>query len=563
MLQHLHVENFALIDTLDLEFGPGMGVLTGETGAGKSIIVDALNALLGERVGAECVREGDQKAFVQAAFDVADHPGIAQELEAQGFETGESLIISREISRQGRTQCRINGRLATVGALREITQLLADVHGQHEHQLLLSTRWQMEFLDAYAGPELLAAGRELQDVWARLQTLRDEHASLVTNERERQRLADMHRFEVAEIDKAALQPGEEEDLKGEGVRLANREKLFNAAQTAHALLSGEEGAGDGSTQAGAIDQVALAARALQAVAACDAQAGAQAEVLSQALIVLEEGVSGVREWRDGLDLNPQRIDEVQARLDVIGVLKRKYGDTIPEILAFRDRAAKELEDIETSDERRAGMEAEITQLAARADELAEGISAWRKAAAAPLRKKVERELADLGMEKARFLVGIEPGEPGPRGHDRVEFLISANPGESPRPLAKVASGGEASRTMLALKTVLTTADPVGTLVFDEVDAGIGGQTANVVGQKLKGLAEGRQVLCVTHLAQIARFADVHMVVRKGESAGRTVVSVRRLQPEERVTELARMLSGDQESEAAVRHARELLHTGVS
>ncbi|MCC6485357.1 MAG: DNA repair protein RecN [Armatimonadetes bacterium] len=553
MLTQLHVENFALIDVLDLEFSPGFTVLTGETGAGKSILVDAINALLGERVGGDSVREGCSKSVVQGAFDVAGRPEIAEQIIEQGHEAEDGVILARDISIHGKTQCRVNGRLSTLNAHRDLTQLLADVHGQHEHQLLLSLKWQLQFLDGFVGTEATALKRQLSEEWGRLQQVSETLRQLSSDARERERLADLYRFQVQEIESAGLRPGEEEDLKAENLRLANLEKLSIAAETATAHLAGGEEAG-----LGAEDSVAASVKALEAVARFDAEIDAHVQSLTEALVRIQEASEGLRAWREDLDVSPGRIDEVQSRLDLISNLKRKYGETIPDILVYLDRVANDLGALETSDEQRLKLESEQAGLQESVRSLAAELTRMRNAAVAELSRRVEEQLADLGMAGAKFKVSVDDAPLGPTGADRVEFLISANAGESARPLSKVASGGESSRIMLALKTVLTSEDPVRTLVFDEVDAGIGGRTANVVGEKLKGLAQGRQVLCVTHLAQIASFADSHFQVQKRESNGRTVVEIRKLSDEERVVELARMLGGNQESEAAVQHARELL-----
>ena len=557
MLTQLHVENFALIDTLDLEFGPGFTVLTGETGAGKSILVDAINALLGERIASDVVREGTQKAVVQGAFDISGRKDIADGIVAQGYDPDECMIIARDVSLQGKTQSRVNGRLSTLSSHRELTQLLADVHGQHEHQLLLSSKWQMAFLDGFAGPNAECFKREFREVWHATQQARAEHVRLSTDARERERLADLYRYQVREIDQAELRVGEDEELKAESVRLANVEKLSLAAAGALSSLHGDDGA------PGAQDLVAQAVKALDSVTRFDPDIEDQAVSLGEALIRIEDVSEKLRLWQTSLDVSPERIDEVQTRLDLIGNLKRKYGDTISDILAYRERSADDLNALETSDERRSILETQIANLESRAKTLAGQLGEARRAVVDELSMRVERELGDLGMGGSRFIVSVEHCEMGPTGADKIEFLISANAGESPKPLARVASGGEASRVMLALKTVLSAEDPVLTLVFDEVDAGIGGRTANAVGEKLKGLAVGRQVLCVTHLAQIARFADHHYCVEKSDSDGRTIVSIRRLSDEERVNELARMLGGEKESEAALHHARELLSASAS
>lgn len=556
MLTELHVENFALIDRLDVRFGEGLTVLTGETGAGKSIIVDALNAVLGERTDPDCVRSGCDRALVQAAFDLSGSPEVQAQLEEAGLGRDEMLIVSREVTAQGRSQCRVNGRLTTLGLLRELTALLADVHGQHEHQLLLSPAWQLELLDAFAGETALELRSRYSTEWGALQNAASELQSLVSDERERSRLADLYRFQVGEIEAAALRPGEEEELRQEAVRLANLEKLFVAAAQCAELLSGDE-----SDYPGAVAAAGQAMKALESVASYDPGIAELHSLLESAVVSLEEALSGVRRWRDSLDVSPERIDQVQSRLDLIASLKRKYGDTVEEVLAYHDRVAAELDGLERSDERRRDLEAERDRARREVEDLGQQLSTVRRAAAETLGRRVQDELQELGMQGSRFHVAVEQVPHGPRGQDRVEFLISANPGEPLKPLARVASGGEASRTMLALKVAATECDPVKTLVFDEIDTGIGGRTANTVGEKLRAISRGRQVLCVTHLPQIARFADHHLKVEKGEEASgreRTVISVRALEGEERVGELARMLGGSEESEAAVRHARELL-----
>lgn len=556
MLTELHVENFALIDRLDVRFGEGLTVLTGETGAGKSIIVDALNAVLGERTDPDCVRSGCDRALVQAAFDLSGSPEVQAQLEEAGLGRDEMLIVSREVTAQGRSQCRVNGRLTTLGLLRELTALLADVHGQHEHQLLLSPAWQLELLDAFAGETALELRSRYSSEWGAFQKAASELQSLVSDERERSRLADLYRFQVGEIEAAGLRPGEEEELRQEAVRLANLEKLFVAAAQCAELLSGDE-----SDYPGAVAAAGQAMKALESVASYDPGIAELHSLLESAVVSLEEALSGVRRWRDGLDVSPERIDQVQSRLDLISSLKRKYGDTVEDVLAYRDRVAAELDGLERSDERRRDLEAERDRARRQVEDLGQQLSTVRRAAAETLGRRVQDELQELGMQGSRFHVAVEQVPRGPRGQDRVEFLISANPGEPLKPLARVASGGEASRTMLALKVAATECDPVKTLVFDEIDTGIGGRTANTVGEKLRAISRGRQVLCVTHLPQIARFADHHLKVEKGEEASgaeRTVISVRALEGEERVGELARMLGGSEESEAAVRHARELL-----
>lgn len=562
MLVALHVENFALIQTLDLNLSEGLVVLTGETGAGKSIIVDAINAVLGERVGSEMVRQGSDKAVVQAAFDISSRDHLARELENLGLQPEQTLVVTREVTAQGRTQCRINGYLSNLSTLRDLTQLLVDVHGQHEHQLLLANRWQLRFLDSFAGQPLQEVKQEYVRAWWSLQEVTEELNRLSTDMREKARLQDLYSFQINEIEAAGLREGEEEELREEASRLANVEKLANASRLALQYLS----AGENSD--GAVVAVGQAIKSLESVAQYDREIAGHLEGLNGALVLIDETCAGLRQWGETLEVSPQRIDEVQERLELISTLKRKYGETIAEVLTYLDKTCAELQTLETSDERRAELAEHQERLQEQVRDLGTKLTALRRQAVTELAGQVERELHDLGMGSARFDVDVQPVQPGPTGWDRVEFLFSANAGEALQPLSRVASGGETSRTMLALKTVLTSADPVETLVFDEVDAGIGGRTANVVGEKLKAISMGRQVLCVTHLPQIARYADQHLFVDKQEdrAAGeqiRTTIQVTLLDSVGRVDELARMLGGDGNSEAAVQHARELLGVSAS
>lgn len=557
MLVELSIENFALVDRMTVEFGPGLCILTGETGAGKSIIVDAINALLGERVSVDVVRQGSDRAAAAGAFLVSSSPETLQALHQQGFDAEDGLLlVSREISSSGKTQARINGRLVTLTQLKEVTRLLADVHGQHEHQLLFDERWQAEFLDTIAGPELEKLLNQYRDIWRYLQSVRRELAELTSDIRERARLLDLYRFQVQEIERADLRVGEEEELAAENLRLANLEKLFLAAAGVRELLSG------GDAGQGAAEQLAEAVKQLEIARKYDPAASQWADTLAEAQVIVHEVADSVRQWAATLEVSPERIDEVQSRLDLISSLKRKYGDSIGEILEYNREIATKLESLQFSDERRGQLEEEVLEAEKRCAILADSLSKAREQAARRVEGMVESELRDLALPGARFTVDIQAVPPGPTGADAIRFLFSANPGEDPRPLSRIASGGEASRAMLALKTVMAGADPVTTLVFDEIDSGIGGVTANAVSGKLKQLSQNKQILVVTHLTQIARAADHHFRVEKRSRDGRTVVSLVKLGQEERVGELARMLGGGEESEAAVKHARELLGLGA-
>ena len=566
MLTELHIRSFALIDDLRLEVGPGLSVLTGETGAGKSIIVDAMAAALGERTGSEVVRTGADKCVVEAVFDVADSPQAAAAATDSGCEPEDRLLIlSREIARGGRSQCRINGRPVAASVLREITARLIDLHGQHEHQSLLSVPLHIETLDAWARREGEPPGEPargdprppegIADLRGRARSVYDELTALAaeldrlqTDERERARLLDLYKFQSDEIKAANLQPGEEEELANERNRLANAERLRAGASEMCESLGAE---------AAAVDRLSAAASAAEKMAEINPSAAPIAEAVNSALYSAQEAVLAVRDYQDGIDADPSRLEQIEDRLDLIRTLKRKYGDTIDDVLRYGSDLAGKIDELAHSEERSQELESRIGELCEELRAVSGDLTARRKSAAPEFEKAIERELAELAMEKTRFEVSIHPAEPGPTGADAVEFLISPNPGEPTKPLARIASGGEMSRIMLALKTVTKRAE-VPVLVFDEIDTGIGGMTAQVLGDKLASLASRCQVLCVTHLPQVASKATAHIAVEKLVTDGRTCVRVKTLNGEERVREVARMLGGNEGSQAAALHAREML-----
>ena len=558
MLAELHIENFAIIEELHLRFGPGFNVLTGETGAGKSIIVDAVSTLLGGRAETGLIRSGADEARVEGIFllNKAMQEAILPILRRDGLEgeDEETLILAREIRRGGRSICRVNGRAVTLKVLEEIGQRLVDIHGQTEHLSLLRVREHLDLLDRYGRlwplrERVAAKVRELRQV-------RQELEGLLRDERELARRADLLAYQVREIASANLRVGEEEELESERARLANAERLMELAdETYRALYEGEEG------QLSAIDLLGQVARNLAELERLDPGLRGQQQVAEEAACQLEELARSLRAYRDTIEYNPARLRQVEERLDLIHELKRKYGDSIAEILVFGEEAQRELEGIVHSEERVEELRAREDELLHEIGELASRLSAERRAAGDRLAKAIEAELAELGMKGARFAVAIEQEEAedgawvdgrryafDERGLDRVEFLIAPNVGEPLKPLAKIASGGETSRLMLALKTVLSAADRTPILIFDEIDAGIGGRAGGVVGRKLWSLTAeagpdgvGHQVLCVTHLPQLACYGDVHFKVAKAVVGGRTIASARALSEEERVEELAAML----------------------
>ncbi len=594
MLSELHIRDFAIIDELHLSLPPGFIVLTGETGAGKSIIIDAVGLVLGGRADPTVVRAGAERALVEAVFrlDPAHQAALRPILEREGLEGDEPdlLILSREVRAEGRSICRVNGRAVTLALLREVAEGLVDIHGQSEHLSLLRVREHVHLLDRFAGLESLRA--QVADLAARVRAVRRERAGLEQDEQERARRIDLLQYQIAEIEAAALRPGEEEELAEERVRLANAEQL--SLLLADALRALDEGSEEGRP---ATDQLGHALRALEGLVRIDGTLAPRLQEAEELFYRLQDLADGLREYRHRVEFNPRRLAEVEERLDLIRRLKRKYGATVAEVLEYARRAAAELETITHSEERIAELAAQEAQLL---DELARAaldLSARRREAARRLAQGIEAELQDLRMPGARFAVdfrwtadpegvlltpegvaaaGIDAGDfPLPArvgfdatGIDRVEFLVSPNPGEPLKPLTKIASGGETSRLMLALKAVLSRVDETPTLIFDEIDQGIGGRVGAMVGQKLwrltvagenSGIAH--QVLCVTHLPQLAGFGDAHLRVEKIPLEGRTVTRVTVLEGPARVEELAQMLGASGES--AYRSAEEILEEAGS
>jgi len=558
MLVELNVRNFAIIDELQLRFSSGFNVLTGETGAGKSIIIDAVSTLLGGRADSTLIRSGTGEARVEGIFylNEAMKEAILPLLQKDGLEGDDEniLVLAREIRRERRSICRVNGRAVTLGSLESIGQHLVDIHGQTEHLSLLRVREHIVFLDRYG--DLWSLRREVADLVRELRQVRQELSGLVRDERELARRADLLTYQIQEIAAANLKIGEEKELNEERTRLANAEHLKELANEAHrALYVGQEG------QLSAIDLLGQVAHSLTDLEKIDSGLKEQRQTAEETSYRLEDLARSLRTYRDSIEFSPARLRQVDERLDLIYNLKRKYGASIAEILAFGEAAQRELDGMVHSEERVEELSARETELLQQIGALAAQLSAQRRAAGEQLGQAIEAELKHLGMEGARFGVAIEQREAedgawvgdkrmrfDATGIDRVEFLISPNVGEPLKSLAKIASGGEASRLMLALKTVLSAADRTPTLIFDEIDVGIGGRAGGVVGKKLWSLTieispggAGHQVLCVTHLPQLAGYGDVHFRVDKGVFGERTLTTVQQLTEEERVEELASML----------------------
>jgi DNA repair protein RecN (Recombination protein N) len=553
MLEQLRIRNFAIIDQLELTWQPGLTVITGETGAGKSIIIDAVGALLGDRLGPEVVRGGADKALIEGIFVLGEPgPELTNVLDEYGLEPEDgALIVSREVAGGGgRGGARINGRTVPLAVLQELGEQLVDVHGQSQHMALLRTREQLDYLDRFAG--VFAERQHVSGLVRELRATRETRRSLLAEERESVRLQEMLRYEVAEIERAELHDGEDAELQAVRTRLEHVERLRQAASTAHAALMGSEA--DQADQPGAVDLLGEAVAACQDGARFDPRLASETDTLNAALAQAEESARTLRDYLDTIEADPEALERTQERLFAIGDLKRKYGETIGDVLAYAEHARERLDGLEHRAERLCELEAREAEVARQLATAAQDLSARRSKAAEQLMRAVEAELADLQLAGTTFVVAVsELAEPDTTGGDRVEFLIATNPGEEPRPMARVASGGELARIALALKTILSRAETRPTLIFDEVDVGVGGRTAPVVGQKLWSVASaGHQVLCVTHMPQVAAFADQHYLVAKDRTT-----RVSQLDDEPRVEELAAMLAG-QPSASARESARELL-----
>ncbi|HEX5482065.1 MAG TPA: DNA repair protein RecN [Terriglobia bacterium] len=570
MLREIHIRNYAVVESLSLEFFPGLNLLSGETGSGKSILVDALGLALGGRASPDIVRTGQDRAAITAIFESQAHASWKTWLEEYGLDGGEKeIILRREIRAEGKSRLLVNDQPVTLASMRSLSRRLVDIHGQNEHVALLARDAQLELLDQFAQTESLL--EKVGALFRRRRELEQEMEELSQNEQERLRAMDMLEFQAQELDRARLEPGEDTRLEEEKSVLANVEKVRSAASAAFAHLYEEEGS--------AFARLSLAAKALEELHRYDAAAGPHLESINSARAAAEDVSAFLRDDLEKLEADPQRLEVVENRLAEIDHLKRKYGKTIEDVLLYAERTAEQIRNLEHADERRSQVVRELDKANADYGRAAQELSSERRAAAKTLEKRVRQELAQLGMEKARFEIhflnaGDAPG--GLRGKDEIEIRISANPGEEARPLERTASGGELSRLMLALKTVVAENPGKGagvarakqastgqgwlrTFIFDEVDAGIGGRVAECVGQRLKRLSEGAQVLCVTHLPQIACFADHHYSVEKFERGGRTITEVRRLAGEkERAAELARMLSGSHITDAVLEHAAAML-----
>ena len=549
MLSSLQIENVAVIQKANVHFEKGLNVLTGETGAGKSILIDSINAILGNRTSKDLVRTGAAKAVIRAAFE--DVPSaVLDSLEKAGYERSEALLLSREITAEGKSTCRINGMPATAAVLRELCGGLININGQHDSVGLLNPARHEGILDAYA--QNSAEYQAYYAIYRELVRVKKALDAMITDESEKQRRIDLLSYQVQEIDDAGLTAGEEQTLESRRKVLANASTIRDRIAQCYALLSG------GDEAPGAVDLLGEASNAVDAAAQLDGELSAGAGQLLDLYYTAKDVAADLIGRLDAYDTNDAELDEIEQRIDLIYKLRRKYGDTVEDILAFGERARKELEMIQSSQERVEHLQKEQRRLYTLAREKAEALTQTRLKAFDELNKRISGTLDFLNMPGVRMTLCHSRGPLASHGQDSIEFYISTNPGEAPKPLAKIASGGELSRITLAIKNAMADKDAVPTVIYDEIDSGVSGKAASRIGEVLRQSAEGHQILCITHTAQIAALADCHLLIQKNITNERTYTEIHPLDENGRVEALARLISGDHVTELSLANAREML-----
>ena len=549
MLSSLQIENVAVIQKANVHFEKGLNVLTGETGAGKSILLDSINAILGNRTSKDLVRTGAAKAVIRAAFEDVP-PAVLDSLEKAGYERSETLLLSREITAEGKSTCRINGMPATAAVLRELCGGLININGQHDSVGLLNPARHEGILDAYA--QNSAEYQAYYAIYRELVGVKKTLDAMITDESEKQRRIDLLSYQVQEIDDAGLTAGEEQTLESRRKVLANASTIRDRIAQCYALLSG------GDEAPGAVDLLGEASNAVDAAAQLDGELSAGAGQLLDLYYTAKDVAADLIGRLDAYDTNDAELDEIEQRIDLIYKLRRKYGDTVEDILAFGERARKELEMIQSSQERVEHLQKEQRRLYTLAREKAEALTQTRLKAFDELNKRISGTLDFLNMPGVRMTLRHSRGPLASHGQDSIEFYISTNPGEAPKPLAKIASGGELSRITLAIKNAMADKDAVPTVIYDEIDSGVSGKAASRIGEVLRQSAEGHQILCITHTAQIAALADCHLLIQKNITNERTYTEIHPLDENGRVEALARLISGDHVTELSLANAREML-----
>ena len=549
MLSSLQIENVAVIQKAEVHFQPGLNVLTGETGAGKSILIDSINAILGNRTSKDLVRTGAAKAVIRAAFEQVPD-AVLDSLEKAGYERSDALMLSREITAEGKSSCRINGMPATAAVLRELCGGLININGQHDSVGLLNPARHLGILDDYA-----QNGVQFQEYYAlyrELVRIKRELDAMITDEAEKQRRIDLLSYQVQEIENAALTAGEEQTLESRRRVLANASTIRDRIAQCYALLSG------GDEAAGAVDLLGEASNAASDAAQLDEALSGAAGQLTDLYYTAKDVAADLVGRLDAYETNDAELDEIEQRLDLLYKLKRKYGDTVEDVIAFGQKAREELQNIQTSQERYDHLQAEKRRLYAQAREKAEALTQTRLRAFEELNKRISGTLDFLNMPGVRMTLRHTRGPLASHGQDGIEFYISTNPGEAPKPLAKIASGGELSRITLAIKNAMADKDAVPTVIYDEIDSGVSGKAAGRIGEVLRQSAQGHQILCITHTAQIAALADCHLLIQKNVSNERTYTEIHPLDENGRVEALARLISGDHVTELSRANAREML-----
>ena len=549
MLSSLQIENVAVIQKAEVHFQPGLNVLTGETGAGKSILIDSINAILGNRTSKDLVRTGAAKAVIRAAFEQVPD-AVLDSLEKAGYERSDALMLSREITAEGKSSCRINGMPATAAVLRELCGGLININGQHDSVGLLNPARHLGILDDYAQNDVQF--QEYYALYRELVRIKRELDAMITDEAEKQRRIDLLSYQVQEIENAALTAGEEQTLESRRRVLANASTIRDRIAQCYALLSG------GDEAAGAVDLLGEASNAASDAAQLDEALSGAASQLTDLYYTAKDVAADLVGRLDAYETNDAELDEIEQRLDLLYKLKRKYGDTVEDVIAFGQKAREELQNIQTSQERYDHLQAEKRRLYAQAREKAEVLTQTRLRAFEELNKRISGTLDFLNMPGVRMTLRHTRGPLASHGQDGIEFYISTNPGEAPKPLAKIASGGELSRITLAIKNAMADKDAVPTVIYDEIDSGVSGKAASRIGEVLRQSAQGHQILCITHTAQIAALADCHLLIQKNVENDRTYTEIHPLDTEGRVEALARLISGDHVTELSRANAREML-----
>ena len=553
MLSSLQIENVAVIQKAEVHFKPGLNVLTGETGAGKSILIDSINAILGNRTSKDLVRTGASKAVIRAAFEQVPD-AVLNSLEKAGYERSDALMLSREITAEGKSTCRINGMPATASVLRELCGGLININGQHDSVGLLNPARHLGILDDYAQND--AEFQEYYVLYRELVRIKRELDAMITDEAEKQRKIDLLSYQVQEIEDAGLTAGEEQTLESRRKILANASAIRDKIAQSYALLSGDD------ESSGAVDLLGEASHAIDTAAQLDDALAAASSQLLDLYYNAKDVAADLIGRLDSYDTNDAELDEVEQRLDLIYKLKRKYGDTVEDVIEFGQNAREELERIQSSQERHDHLQAEKRRLYALAREKAEALTQTRLNAFEALNKRISGTLDFLNMPGVRMTLRHTRGPLASHGQDSIEFYISTNPGEAPKPLAKIASGGELSRITLAIKNAMADKDAVPTVIYDEIDSGVSGKAAGRIGEVLRQSAQGHQILCITHTAQIAALADCHLLIQKNVANDRTYTEIHPLDEEGRVEALARLISGDHVTDISRANAREMLGLGA-